>query len=315
MPDATTKNTQLKKGGSQSSVNVIFSVDTEHDLVGKYTTTSSGWSKGIPLLCDIFDRTGLRGKVCWLVEYNLKDGIVAANPASHFCSAEFPNLITQIKERGDELGLHPEMKEWLGGDKPIPVSSYNDPKLWDVTRRTNDPGFVSLLISSARKEFVRVCGTQPVGNRTGRMQYATHLASALVENGINIDSSVRRGLSPWKLPAPNAYYAAGDDIRNGSTAGSGVLEIPTTGYVSDNLLKNLFTGLKSLYWFYRRKPIFLSFFVHNWQAITPSGGENIDFLKNLSSFLQRLRSHGARFLSWTEAHETYKEMIGNSLKD
>ena len=52
-------------------VYVIFSVDTEHDIIS-YKTKSAGWSKGIPLLYEVFDASEIRGKLCWLIEYNLK---------------------------------------------------------------------------------------------------------------------------------------------------------------------------------------------------------------------------------------------------
>lgn len=33
---------------------IIFSVGTEHDIIS-YKTKSAGWSKGIPLLFEVFD--------------------------------------------------------------------------------------------------------------------------------------------------------------------------------------------------------------------------------------------------------------------
>ncbi len=76
----------------QEQVYVILSVDTEHDIISKYEARAAGWSKGIPLLFEIFDASGMRSKVCWLIEYNLKDGIVAANPHAEFFVKEFPEL-------------------------------------------------------------------------------------------------------------------------------------------------------------------------------------------------------------------------------
>jgi len=300
----------FEHGQNRRQVYIIFSVDTEHDIISRYKTKTAGWSKGIPLLFEIFDSFGMRGKVCWLIEYNLKDGILAANPRSEFFVKEFLELIMQIKNREDELGLHPTMYDWLGGEKQIPASSYNDPDLWDFARPYYDPEFVINLITAAAKEFREDCQVNPIGCRTGAFQYATHLATALDRNGIHIDSSVSKGLKQW-VRVPNAYYAARDNIRHKATEKTGVLEIPTVGYIcnsrSDFLLRT-----RTWYLLHRRQPIFLSLFIHNWQAINSDGGADWRFLDNLSSFLHLLSNHGAHFMSWTEANETYNGIYGNS---
>lgn len=295
---------------NRKQVYVIFSVDTEHDIISKYETRAAGWSKGIPLLFEIFNALGLRGKVCWLIEYNLKDGIVVANPRSEFFVKEFPELVMQIESRGDELGLHPTMYDWLGGEREIPVSSYNDPDLWDTTRRYHDPEFVIDLITSGVKALREVCGVSPIGCRTGAFHYATHLATALEKNGIHTDSSVPKGLKQW-VAAPNVYYAARDDIRHKATTMTGVLEIPTTGYIHDGRT-NFLLKLRNWYLLHRRQPLFLSLFIHNWQAVTTDERADTRFLKTLSSFLRLLSNRGACFLSWMEAYERYKDIYGNS---
>ncbi len=299
-------NKDIPHNQKQKQVYVILSVDTEHDIIGRYTTKTAGWSKGIPLLFDVFDAAGLRGKVCWLIEFNLKRGILAANPRSLFFCKESPELIAQIKNRGDELGLHPTVVDWLGGEREIPVSSYNDPALWDHTRRHVDPEFVIDLITSATEEFKEVCGVQPVGCRTGGFRYATHLANALQRNKIYIDSSVGKH-QPWHwVRPPNVYYAAEDNIRVSVAKGT-VVEIPTTGYIGDGWM-NPVLRYRTWYWLNQRQTIFLSFFIHNWQAIKPDGSPDIKFLGSLSSFLRMLSRNGARFLSWTEAKELYDSM-------
>jgi hypothetical protein len=284
---------------------VIFSVDTEHDIISRYETKTAGWSEGIPLLCQVFDAAGIRGKVCWLIEYNLKDGIPAANPRSPFFVKEFPELIGQIKNRQDELGLHPTMYDWLGGDRHVPASSYNDAELWDNARSYHDPEFVVNLITSGVKEFRKACGVSPIGCRTGGFHYATHLATALEKNGIYIDSSVSKGLKRWLLTAPNAYYAAGDDIRNKAVTKAKVVEIPTTGYIRDSR-SNFLLKLRSWYLLHWRRPIFLSFYIHNWQAIASDGRPDRRFLDILFSTLRFLEGNGASFLSWTEVSEVIK---------
>ena len=286
-------------------VYVILSVDTEHDITA-YGTKTAGWSKGIPLLFEVFDTSGVRGKVCWLIEYDLKEGIMAANPDSRFLVKEFPALIQQIKNRGDELGLHPTMYDWLGGERNIPVSPYNAPKLWDFNRSCLDPDFVMTLITYGTNEFRKVCGVNPTGCRTGAFHYATHLATALEKNNIYLDSSARRRLRHW-VTAPNAYYAARDDIHKVS-AETHVLEIPTTGCIGKGWTAP-WLRLKSRFLLESREPIFLSFFMHNWQALTINGGADTQYLGFLSSFLRLLTSHGATFLSWTQAYKVYAETM------
>ena len=92
---------QSGEAAKQKQVYAVLSVDTEHDIVSKYKTKVAGWSKGLPLLFDVFDASGVKGKVCWLIEYDLKDGILAANSNSGFYAKEFPELIVEIKNRGD----------------------------------------------------------------------------------------------------------------------------------------------------------------------------------------------------------------------
>ncbi len=291
----------------QSQIYVIFSVDTEHDIIRRNTTRSAGWSMGVPLLFDVFDASGLRGKVCWLIEYNIKDGVVAANPRSPFYCQEFSELIGQIKNRGDELGLHPTVYDWLGGEGEFPASAYNDPNLWDMTKRYHDPEFVINLITSGTREVKKACGVNLTGCRTcGCGWYATHLATALQRNEIGVDSSVPIG-RPWQwIRAPNAYYPAEDDIRNKANTKTGVLEIPITGYICSGW-SQLLLKLRIWYLLRQRQPVFLSFYIHNWQAITTNGIPDKRFLESLSSFLRFLRNHGAHFLRWTEAYKLYEK--------
>jgi hypothetical protein len=299
------------RSNRQKQAYVIFSVDTEHDI-SRYHTRSAGWSKGIPLLCGVFDATGLRGKVCWLIEYNVKDGILAANIHSPSFCHEFSNLIDQIKDRGDELGIHPSMVNWVSGGEKSKEDHLNKPGFWDYTRRYNDAQFVLDLIKLATQEFKKVCGANPVGCRTGALQYATNLANALEKNGIYLDSSANKGL-PWRwVKPPNIYHPSEKNIYQVSLAKVKVLEIPTTGYINTGL-KNLLLKFRTWFWLHQNNPIFLSFFIHNWQAITVDGEVDQDFLEILSAFLRLLNNYGARFLSWTEAYQIYTDLYENKL--
>jgi hypothetical protein len=297
------------KKRTDKQVYIILSVDTEHDIVARYQTRSAGWSKGIPLFFQAFDEAGVRGKVCWLIEYNVKEGIPAANPGSEFFVQEFPEFIRGIKDRGDELGLHPTMADWTGTKQGVTAADYVDSSLWDAGRRY-DAGFVGRLIAAGVQEMVRATGVHPVGCRTGHMNYAAHLAEALEQNGVFIDSSVSRRTAP-RLAAPGAYYADPGDVRKKSPGKTGVVEIPTTGYICfDGIQRLLLHKARVWYWLNRRGPVFLSFFVHNWQAVTPDGGVDREYLKRLSSFLGRLRSYGAIFLGWTEARQLFDDLYG-----
>lgn len=297
----------------QKQVYAIMSVDTEHDIVRYYETRTAGWSKGIPLLFEVFDLLGLRGKVCWLIEYNSKEGILALNPDSKFYCKEAPALIQQIKDRGDELGLHPSIAEWRGGDGEIPLSSaYGNIGLWDTSKRYHDPEFVVGLITSGAKALKEACGVSPIGCRSGGFFYATHLGIALQRNGIYIDSSIAK-TKPWhRIKLPNAYYASGEDIREEATENSGVLEIPTTSYISRRWHENV-SRLRTWYWLHREKQIFLSFFIHNWQAILADGKPDHRFLDTLHSSLRFILNNGSHFLSWTEAKKTYDSIYGHDL--
>lgn len=290
-------------GRNNRQTYVIFSVDTEHDTIANHSTRTAGWSKGIPLLCETFDVLGMRGKVCWLIEYNLKEGIPAGNPSSEFFVKELPELIAKIKIRGDELGVHPTMYDWVGGEKQISAATYNNPDSWDFRRSYHDPEFVMDLIISAVKDMKAVSGVNPVGCRTAACHYATHLVTALEKNGISVDSSVLRGAKQF-VRAPNAYYASREDIRRKSTLKTGVLEIPTVSFTQLNIKKPI-TRIRTEYLLRLKKPIFLSMLIHNWDAITTNGAKNEYFLKNLTSFLNFLRNRGVRFLSWTEAKDMF----------
>jgi hypothetical protein len=286
---------------------IMFSVDTEHDTIKNHSTRTAGWSNGIPLLCETFDILGMRGKVCWLIEYNVKEGLPAGNPNSVFFVKEFPELITQIKNRGDELGVHPAMVDWVGKEK-TPVASYNDSDAWDMERSYYDPNFVMNVIISAVREIKAVSGVNPIGCRTAAFHYATHLAKALQKNGICVDSSILKKSKQF-VTAPNAYYAHEDDIRRKSTSGNGVLEIPAVSCAQFDLNKPL-TRIRIEYLIWVRKPVFLSLYIHNWDAITANGVKNEYFLKNLTSFMNFLRQRKVYFLSWIEAKETFDAIYG-----
>jgi len=107
------------------------------------------------------------------------------------------------------------------------------------------------------------------------------------------------------VTAPNVYYATGDNIRHKATTETGVVEIPTTGYICSGW-RTFPLKLRTWYLLHRRQPIFLSFFIHNWQAITADGRADTNFLHSLSSFLRLLSSNGPHFLSWMQARQMWQ---------
>jgi hypothetical protein len=294
-------------GTNGGNIFVIFSVDTEHDIVGRYATRSAGWSRGLPLLFETFDAAGMKGKVCWLIEYNVIEGVPAANPNSVFYSPEFLEMVEKIRKRHDEVGLHPSMVDWVGRENLPTALSYVDPAKWDDSRRLHDAEFVSNIITSAAAAVSEACGSTPVGCRTGGMQYATHLGRALLANKIYVDSSVApSGKHTWNVHVPKAYYASSKDIRKPSDEPTSVLEIPTAGYVQNGLILDTWMKLRCRFWMRHPGPVFLSFFIHNWQAVMPNRRTDSGFLNTLGSFLRLLDRWGAKFLSWSEAHEAFR---------
>jgi hypothetical protein len=297
----------------QKQVYVILSIDTEHDIVSKYKTRSAGWSNGIPLLFQVFGESGVKGKVCWLIEYNVKEGIPAANPNSEFFVKELPELITEMKNRCDEIGLHPSIAAWRGTGNDISALDYIDHSLWDNTMRY-DPEFVMNLIKSGVQEIAKTTGVHPIGCRTGGMSYASHLANALAKNGVYVDSSVSRKLAPW-IGAPNAYYANENDIRKKSpNKKPGLVEIPATGYICFEGLQKLLLHKTRIRYLLNRQPVILSFFIHNWQAVTIDGRADREFLQGLASFLGLLRNNGACFVTWAEAYQICADLYGEKLE-
>jgi hypothetical protein len=291
----------------RKQIYILFSVDTEHDTISDHRTRTAGWTNGIPWLFETFNSLEMTGKVCWLIEYNLKEGLPAGNPNSEFFVKEFPELITQIKTRGDEIGIHPTMYDWVGGEKQISAERYNDSNLWDRKRSYTDPEFVTNLITSAVKELRTLSGVHPIGCRTAACHFATHLAEALEKNGVDLDSSAIGFHGKRIVTAPNAYYASREDIRRKSSSPTRVLEIP---YVSCGqfIIQKPLTRIRTEYLLNQPKTIFLSLLIHNWTAIDTNGNKNQYFLENFRSFMSFLRNRGASFVSWMQAKEIFDSM-------
>jgi hypothetical protein len=285
---------------------VILSIDTEHDPLDQYTSLTAGFSIGIPRLFQVFDDTQISGKVCWLLEYNIKEGIPLANVNSPLFYTDFDNLVAQIKNRGEQFGLHPCLDDWIGEQTQLTSSSYSVRGNWDGTRRYKDAKFVSDVISSATKEVKQICGVNPVGCRTDGCLYTPYLPNALKNNGIFIDSSVRKS-QPWQyVVSPNAYYYNKDKYHKVPLSTT-VMEIPATGYICTGI-KNHMLRVRTWLSLKQAKPLFLSFYIHNWQAVKPNGKADVVFIQVLTSFIKLLRNNGVQFVSWIDAKSIYNDM-------
>jgi len=261
----------MREGGSR----FIFSVDTERDI-RSLKTKVEGW-KRISLLFDLFDSVGMRGKVNWLVEYDLRDGFLSANPQSEFFVRNHLELFEEMKKRGDEIGLHPSMYDF---------NARTD--TWDKGASGN-PVFVRKVLDFGTREFRRIFRQEPVGCRVGAFHPCTGLEEALERNGIWVDSSTLRRTRE-RIRSPNAHFL-------GNTR---VLEIPTTGYVHNGSFDLVFYKAKK----YLNRPVFLSYYIHNWQVVRPRGEPDTRFLHNLKRFLEVLASR-SQALSFREAYQAF----------
>lgn len=140
---------------------LILSVDAERDTY-LFEPRMAGWENGVPYILDTFSEYGVHGKACWLIEYNVRDGLFFCKPSKRHL-ANHENIIREIKQKGYEFGLHPTMYAY-------------DQSRWDYKRALSDPAFVSDVIHQGTEALVSVCKKRPVGCRTGHFHFALGLA-------------------------------------------------------------------------------------------------------------------------------------------
>lgn len=281
---------------------MILSVDAESDLY-THKTFKAGWEVGVPYILDIFSECGTNGRACWLIEYNVRDGLVLCNPSCNGFVPNYEDVIRQIKQRGYEFGLHPAMYAYARGQ-------------WNHERAWRDPTFVFDVIHQGTEALVSVCRERPVGCRTGNFHFALGLAKALEHEGYLIDSSDRKMF--WEpTVAPNAWFAEEKDYRLEKTVESRtrVLEISTTDSITATR-----KGLFSLnYKPNLKKPhsssniLFLSTFFHNWDAVRQDGKVNPKFRDAFDNFWAALVDNGVKVVSFSEAYRIYKKLTNRHL--
>lgn len=286
-----------KKLDSIKRIYLILSIDAESDIY-THKNLKAGWETGVPFILDVFSEHGLDGKACWLVEFNIRDRLIFANPdCSERFVPNFEDIIGEIKRKGHEFGLHPTVYEW-SGDR------------WDYQRPLKDSAFVSDIIHQGNQVLVSVCKQKPIGCRTSNFHFAQSLAAALETEGYLVDSSCRRGIFA-SITAPNAWFAGKKNYRFQGTPEprTRVLEIPTTDYVRPG-----WNGALSL----KYKPnkvktdgsgiLFLSAFLHNWDAVTTDGKRNPVFEATFEKFINLALENSVEVVSFTEAYRIYETL-------
>ena len=286
----------LRELPSFKEIYLILSIDLERDVYVYKTGSKSGLMVGLPYILDLFSEHGIKGKACWLVEYNCRDGLAFCNPACKLFVPDYEDYFQELKRGGYEFGLHPAVCSFEQGQ-------------WNYETPLRDPLFVRKVIHEGSESLRKVCKEQPVGCRTSAFQFASFLSKALETEGYLIDCSYRRGLFD-SITAPNAWFADEEDYRFDETSGSKtkVLEVPTTDHV-----RAAWNGLFSL----KYKPLlirphptsdilFLSAFFHSWDAVTPLGERDIKFKNALDNFLNfAMDDYKVKVVSFAEAYEVF----------
>ncbi len=285
---------------SLKEIYLILSIDTESDVHTQKSRTA-GWEVGVPYILDLLSHHGLDGKACWLIEFNVRDGLVFANPHSGpWFVAAYEDLVKEMAIKRHEFGLHPTVYDW-------------DNERWDYERPKKDPVFVAQVIREGTDTLHSITKQKPVGCRTTNFWFAAGLAKALEANGYLIDSSSRNGFL-HRIIAPNAWFASESDYRLQASTESktNVLEIPTTEF-----LRAGWWGAFSL----KYKPnmvkinyshvLFLSAFFHNWDAVTEDGKQDPAFGEAFERFINQALEQNVRVVGFSEAYNIYKSMKDN----
>jgi len=276
---------------------LILSIDAERDIY-TYRTLIAGWQVGVPTILDILSENDLDKKVCWLIQFDDRDGLAFSNPSCSRYVANHEELVGEIKRKGHEFGLHPTVYAYAGNR-------------WDYRRPLEDSRFVSNLVHRGTQALLSVCKEQPVGCRTGNCHFALSLSKALEIEGYLIDSSATRRF--WEpIHAPNAWFAEEKDYRSERASGSKtrVLEIPTTDRITASRrgLFSLEFNPNLLGWHSTSRVLFLSAYFHNWDAITESGKTNPRFKEALQCFISSLSDHEVKVVSFSEAYRIYHSL-------
>lgn len=285
---------------------LILSIDLERDVYVYKTGSKSGLQVGVPLILDIFSEHDIKGKACWLVEYNDRDRLSFCNPLSKLFVPNHEDYFEEMRRQGYEFGLHPAIYAFEHGQ-------------WNYEIPMRDPSFVAKVIHEGTESLRQISKKQPVGCRTSAFQFALSLPEALENEGYLLDCSYRRGLFD-DIPAPNAWFADKQDYRfeKARDTKTKIVEVPTTDFVKPD-----WNGLFSLDY----KPlkvkghhtsgvIFLSAFFHSWDAVTPLGKYNSRFKIALNNFLNiAMDDYNVKVVSFSEAHRLYERSLRQTVTE
>jgi len=285
---------------------LILSIDLERDLYVYKTGSKSGLQVGVPCILDIFAEHDIKGKACWLVEYNDRDRLAFCNPSSKLFVPNHEDYFEEIRRGGYEFGLHPAIYAFEQGQ-------------WNYETPLKDPLFVAKVIHEGSESLRKVCKKQPVGCRTSAFHFALSLPKALETEGYLLDCSHLKGLFD-DIKAPNAWFTGEQDYRFEKASGTKtkVLEVPTTDYV-----QAAWNGLFSLEYkpfkvkgYQTSDIIFLSAFFHSWNAVTLLGKCNNKFKSALDNFLNSaMDDYKVNVVSFSEAHKVYEQSLKQQIAE
>lgn len=162
----------------------------------------------VPFLLRFFDQTHLRGKVTWFLnQYDVN------------WVERYPDLIMQILDRKDEVGLHSHVED-----------------------RIHDYRSLVRIISNAKQRIEEYCAKRLSNNyciisfRSGKLAKSEELFNAISDAGFKFDSSVRPGWSGNDIhsddrdvrPLIDPYYVDPIDYKVPSSSPKTILELPVT---------------------------------------------------------------------------------------
>ncbi len=175
------------------NVRVVIGIDVETD-VGSWTPFYESVGKGIPLLLNLFERTGVKTTFFFTGE----------------SARLFPAKTREVMHAGHEVGCHSLYHETVG-DELFPIPGVK-PLL---------PEEVPLRLKRATEVIAKACGKKPVSFRAPRLWGSTAMVNALEELGYLTDATYplyyhRKQISPYH-----------PDRKNWLNKGKmGILEIP-----------------------------------------------------------------------------------------
>lgn len=272
--------TMYKSGQSKIYVCVTVDLESDVDFDKDYFEEIEETSYE---LFNIFDKNKLKGKITWLVMADKDRNIFQC----------YPMLIREIKDRGDELGLH----------------------LHGISKMDQEE--IRYLVENAVK-FASKYSLNLSSFRAGSFRYNSIATKILEEYGFKVDLSgyPNNHGEVWTGMPRTPYYL---DYESPNKEGkSDILEIPigvdlegskftSNLYASLDLSKKIFDGyLKNS----KERDVFFVVYFHNWNAMRIDYSGNLygidkNWLNKLDCFLRYIKSKGAIFVTTYQAREIW----------